>query len=310
MLGKGKVSQSMIDAVNKVLAKEDKITKTPEPLNSPQKLDESFPTVADAKKRMADAENKKFDTKKISTGTVYTKKNDEKKETKNEEVVEENMTAHQKRAHEYNLDAAQREIDRRHAEGEDMTGAKIHNKTYEIIKPKKQGVSEAFPTVADAKKRMADAEKKKFDTKKISTGTVYTKKHDADKVKDDEKDEMKSESKKTFSAFQSRLIESLKSADSLEEALSKDAAASAWIHDFVHSDNPKFAGKSMKKRKEMALAAYYSKQRNEALDYSKTTTDTLAGRVKGGKPNEHSSFKVKLEDSEEHEDHDDEEEDK
>ena len=208
MLGKGKVSQSMIDAVNKVLAKEDKITKTPEPLNSPQKLDESF------------------------------------------------------------------------------------------------------PTVADAKKRMADAEKKKFDTKKISTGTVYTKKHDADKVKDDEKDEMKSESKKTFSAFQSRLIESLKSADSLEEALSKDAAASAWIHDFVHSDNPKFAGKSMKKRKEMALAAYYSKQRNEALDYSKTTTDTLAGRVKGGKPNEHSSFKVKLEDSEEHEDHDDEEEDK
>lgn len=43
----------------------------------------------------------------------------------------------QSQAHEYNLDAAQREMDRREAEGEDMSGARIDPKTYEIIKPKK-----------------------------------------------------------------------------------------------------------------------------------------------------------------------------
>ena len=54
----------------------------------------------------------------------------------------EKLTPQQK-AHEYNLDAAQREIDRREAEGEDMTGAKIDKKTYKIIKPK-QGVAEGY----------------------------------------------------------------------------------------------------------------------------------------------------------------------
>lgn len=49
----------------------------------------------------------------------------------------------------------------------------------------------------------------------------------------------------------------------LSEVLAKNAAAGEWIHDFVHSDNPKFAGKSKEMRKKMALAAYYAKQQNE-----------------------------------------------
>lgn len=49
----------------------------------------------------------------------------------------------------------------------------------------------------------------------------------------------------------------------IQEVLSKDASAGEWIHDFVHSDNPKFEGKSKEKRKQMALAAYYAKQRSE-----------------------------------------------
>lgn len=49
----------------------------------------------------------------------------------------------------------------------------------------------------------------------------------------------------------------------LHEVLTKDQPAAEWIHDFVHSDNPKFEGKSKKKRTEMALAAYYSKQREK-----------------------------------------------
>ena len=51
----------------------------------------------------------------------------------------------------------------------------------------------------------------------------------------------------------------------INEVLGKSAKAGDWIHDFVHSDNPKFAGKSKAQRKKMALAAYYGKQRNEEL---------------------------------------------
>ena len=56
------------------------------------------------------------------------------------------------------------------------------------------------------------------------------------------------------------------------EVLSKDAKAGDWIHDFVHSDNPKFAGKSKEKRKQMALAAYYAKQRNEEVELEEAVT--------------------------------------
>jgi hypothetical protein len=45
--------------------------------------------------------------------------------------------------------------------------------------------------------------------------------------------------------------------DALHEVMSKDAKAGDWIHDFVHSDNPKFAGKNKKERINMALGAYY-----------------------------------------------------
>lgn len=52
----------------------------------------------------------------------------------------------------------------------------------------------------------------------------------------------------------------------INEVLSKDASAGDWIHDFINSDNPKFAGKSKETRKKMALAAYYAKQKNESAE--------------------------------------------
>jgi len=52
----------------------------------------------------------------------------------------------------------------------------------------------------------------------------------------------------------------------ITEVLSKDAKAGDWISDFVHSKNPKFSGKSKKERTKQALAAYYSKQRNEEVE--------------------------------------------
>ena len=63
------------------------------------------------------------------------------------------------------------------------------------------------------------------------------------------------------SHYENELVE-----EEINEVLKKDASAGEWIHDFVHSDNPKFAGKSKAMRKKMALAAYYAKQRNESFE--------------------------------------------
>jgi hypothetical protein len=47
--------------------------------------------------------------------------------------------------------------------------------------------------------------------------------------------------------------------------LSVSDGAGAWISDFVNSTDPRFKGKSKKKRTQMALAAYYSKKRGESM---------------------------------------------
>lgn len=55
----------------------------------------------------------------------------------------------------------------------------------------------------------------------------------------------------------------------LEEKLKASDPAGMYIHDFVHSDNPKFTGKSKTKRIQMALAASYGakgKSRNEEIE--------------------------------------------
>jgi len=57
------------------------------------------------------------------------------------------------------------------------------------------------------------------------------------------------------------------SEQALDEVLKKSDKAGKWISDFVHSDNPKFKGKSKKQRMKQALAAYYAKQRNEEVEH-------------------------------------------
>jgi len=63
-------------------------------------------------------------------------------------------------------------------------------------------------------------------------------------------------------------------AEQVDEVLTKKSPAGEWIKDFVDSDNPKFAGKSKDKRKQMALAAYYAKQRSESVSEAKDSDDT------------------------------------
>ena len=49
----------------------------------------------------------------------------------------------------------------------------------------------------------------------------------------------------------------------IDEVLTKSDPAEKWIHDFVHSDNPKFRGKTKEERRKMAIGAYYGKQREK-----------------------------------------------
>jgi hypothetical protein len=73
-----------------------------------------------------------------------------------------------------------------------------------------------------------------------------------------------------------------KEAVELDEVLGKDASAGDWIHDFIHSDNPKFAGKSKKERQKMALGAYYGKQKNENTLDSLAATEAPCDGANGG----------------------------
>jgi hypothetical protein len=68
----------------------------------------------------------------------------------------------------------------------------------------------------------------------------------------------------------------------INEVLSKDADAGDWIHDFVHSDNPKFEGKSKAERKKMALGAYYGKKNEEVNEGLKSVAKKAFKTLTGG----------------------------
>lgn len=84
----------------------------------------------------------------------------------------------------------------------------------------------------------------------------------------------------------------------ISEVLSADQPAGKWISDFIDSDNPKFAGKSKEKRKQMALAAYYAAQKKESTEYeSFIELDEEADLVKSGaKQIKHANVKDKEDD--------------
>lgn len=52
----------------------------------------------------------------------------------------------------------------------------------------------------------------------------------------------------------------------LEEKLAADATAADYIHDFVHSKNPRFEGMTKAQRTKMALGAFYSKNEEVEID--------------------------------------------
>jgi len=82
----------------------------------------------------------------------------------------------------------------------------------------------------------------------------------------EETEEQRKDREIQLKRFKDQLKEDAELDQQINEVLSKDASAGEWISDFVKSENPKFAGKSKTKRKQMALAAYYAKQRNEEAE--------------------------------------------
>lgn len=72
----------------------------------------------------------------------------------------------------------------------------------------------------------------------------------------------------------------------IDEVITKKTSAGEVISDFIHSKNPKFAGKSKEKRKQMALAAYYAKQRNEEVEEVEEI-DEMGIRDSGLNPNKY-----------------------
>ena len=112
-----------------------------------------------------------------------------------------------------------------------------------------------------------------------------------------EKEGKKKAKNEDFEIFNDKELDIL-----INEVLSKDTSAGKWIDDFVKSENPKFAGKSKEKRKQMALAAYYSAQRNESIDYESFVEldEEKQGEVvkTGAKEIKHTNMKDKQDDQE------------
>lgn len=64
-----------------------------------------------------------------------------------------------------------------------------------------------------------------------------------------------------YLANKAKKMEEAKEVEQLEEELKVSDGAAAWIHDFVHSKDPKFDGKTKEERIQQALGAFYAAQR-------------------------------------------------
>jgi hypothetical protein len=80
-----------------------------------------------------------------------------------------------------------------------------------------------------------------------------------------------------------------KNGKEVNEVLTKKNTAADFIHDFVHSKDPKFAGKSVKQRQKMALGAYYAKQ-NESTNLTGEQTISSVASAYAAMVNEEDEY--------------------
>jgi len=138
-----------------------------------------------------------------------------------------------------------------------------------------------YEEVKDTSDYKLSSSGKKVKAHKIVFNKGEEEPHQSEEV-DIKEDEIVEEKPNDFAKFVSRhgkkVTEDVDqmSEEQLIEVLKKTDPAGKWISDFVHSKNPKFAGKTRKERMKMALAAHYSAQRNEQTTPGKTNESSLA----------------------------------
>ena len=278
MFAKNKVSQSMIDAVNQVV--EASPIKEPTPTGM-KVYGRSY---GDSAKAKQDQTKSAVDTLKgpkakemkeaAKPDFLDMDKDGNKKETMKKAIADKSVKEE--------LKGNQDKIDANHND-------KIDAQDFKILKAKKK-VSEDMHFA----KKLVEAEKTKSPAKNQDVADKSYLKDKPGSVKSDLKNlgrflTGKKETNEEVELTEEQLDEMI------NEVLGKDASAGDYIHDFVHSDNPKFAGKSKAERKKMALGAYYGAQKEgyEPSD-APITTDTLAGRMPGGKINSFKSYKLRV----------------
>jgi hypothetical protein len=106
---------------------------------------------------------------------------------------------------------------------------------------------------------------------------AYASKHQHDSGTSGKRARLAMTLKKMKERYEEPIIDEL-----INEVLSKDADAGDYIHDFIHSDNPKFAGKSKAERKKMALGAYYGKKNEEVNEGLKSVAKKAFKALTGG----------------------------
>lgn len=313
MFAKDKVTQSMIDSVKKVIDEASAPIK--EPTSTGMKVyGRSYGNSAKAKQ----------DQTKSSVDTLKGPKDKEMKESAKPDYIDldkdGNKTEPMKQAAKQAKNKEMKEELKGNQDKIDMNNNdKIDAQDFAILRGKKKKVKEEMTF---AKKLVS----KVMEEVRKSDVPAYLRKAKGEKpltvadVKGPKKDSISAPENLAKARNEEFEIE-------LNEVLAKDATAGEWISDFVHSDNPKFAGKSKKKRMKMALAAYYSKKNEEkdcscdddmehedekedkallkkmvkkdalketANDDAPITTDTLAGRMPGGKINGFRSYKLRV----------------
>lgn len=276
MFTSNKVSKSMLDAVSKVLAEEEVQPKKKlilEPEKEKAKVAEEdekkpaspFDWKNTPRTTMKPGERTGHEHKKTSTGNVFMKKYKKEKmeeeadcvtEPKAKEIAKKEVKGHEKAMH-------KEEVEQIDELSKSTLGSYVKSAARDVGASRKLGAD--FKNMADksrkpSSKAAASRLSDKFDAvaKKRHAGIGKA-------VERLTKEEFSIESFMAEEFTEEQLDEMI------NEVLAKSAKAGDWIHDFVHSDNPKFKGKSKEKRKQMALAAYYAKQRNEEVEIQQIT---------------------------------------
>ena len=311
MFSNNPVSQSMIDAVNKVLGEAPQAAAPAQPVEqpknpfAPQLLDESDekvnpeeskcvtePKAKEIAKKEVKGHEKKLHQKEDMTFANKLKCSiKEGKATGTEEIFtdnnlgEEEMSDKQKAKREkivMSMKGDEAGLKQRY--GKNWKNVMYATATKQAMKEEVEDLEELDKSDALEKQRKDNVTKSMKAMGKNDRQIKYVHKKTDDVIKKAAGEKVKKEDVSEYELD-----------EMINEVLSKDASAGDWIHDFVHSDNPKFAGKSKAERKKMALGAYYGTQKESYLPADTAiTTDTLAGRMPGGKSNSFQSFKSRV----------------